>query len=129
MSAGAKSFAARVQLPCRVFCGPESILELAGTAMSIDTGSLILALPAGGTRTVPEVGEQVRLELSLPRGNGDTAAPQKSKYLSLRARVSHVMDLEDGSRQITFTFRKASFRDRVEGVLRKPPKPADGWEM
>jgi hypothetical protein len=94
-------------------------------ATSIDTGSLVLALPAGN-RQCPELGEQVRLELSLPISEEHAAA----KCLALRARVSQVTEMGDGSRQLSFTFRKASFKDRVDNALRKPAKSAgNGWKM
>lgn len=127
MSVPARAFSARVQLPCRVFCGPDSILELSGVAVSIDTGSLVLALPArSGVLTMPQPGDKVRLELSLPVTESNAGA----KCLDVRARVSAVTELHDGSRQVTFTFRKASFKDRVESAMPKPSKPAGKvWRM
>ena len=126
MSTSARAFSARVQLPCRVFCGPDSVMELTGVATSIDTRSLVLALPGGHGRTHPVLGEQVRLELSLPVSEQQAA----SKYLAVRARVSQVTPLNDGSHEVTFTFRKASFKDRVETALRKPAKSeTNGWAM
>jgi len=72
------------------------------------------------------LGEQVRLELSLPVSEQQAA----SKYLAVRARVSQVTPLNDGSHEVTFTFRKASFKDRVETALRKPAKSeTNGWAM
>jgi hypothetical protein len=127
MNVPARAFSARVQLPCRVFCGPDSALELSGVAVSIDTGSLVLAMPAVQTnQPKPQPGERVRLELSLPVAERNAGA----KCLELRARVAEVTELHDGSCQITFTFRKASFKDRVEGALPKPAKTAaKGWRM
>jgi len=127
MNVPARAFSARVQLPCRVFCGPDSALELSGVAVSIDTGSLVLAMPAvQADQPKPQPGERVRLELSLPVAERNACA----KCLELRARVAEVTELNDGSRQITFTFRKASFKDRVEGALPKPAKAAaKGWRM
>lgn len=128
MSVPARAFSAQVELPCRVFCGPDSVLELSGIAVSIDTGSLVLAMPAhdsGGTYQ-PQLGEKVRLELSLPV----TERTARSKYLALRARVAGVTEMHDGSRQIKFTFRKASFKDRLEEALPKAPKAASkAWRM
>ena len=114
MSLPARAFSAHVQLPCRVFCGPESILELSGMAVSIDTGSLVLAMPArnGNPEHAPEpceqpkLGDKVRLELSLPV----TEVNAGEKYLALQARVAGVTEMLDGSRQIKFTFRKAPSR-------------------
>src|SRR5436190_23809687 len=95
MSVPARAFSARVQLPCRVFCGPDSILELSGVAVSIDTGSLVLALPArSGSRTMPQPGDKVRLELSLPVTESNAGA----KCLQVRARLSNIMEHHDGSR-------------------------------
>jgi hypothetical protein len=126
MSVPARAFSARVQLPCRVFCGPDSDVELSGVAVSIDTGSLVLAMPAVNGHHAPQPGDAARLELSLPVSERNAGA----KYLALRARVADVTELQDGSRQVTFTFRKASFKDRVEGTLSKPPKSAGkGWRM
>jgi hypothetical protein len=126
MSTSAKAFSARVDLPCRVFCGPDSIMELTGTATSIDTRTLVLAMPAAAGRSCLELGEQVRLELSLPISEEQAA----SKYLAVRARVSQVTPRNDGSHEVTFTFRKASFKDRIDTALRKPAKSVEnGWEM
>jgi len=127
MSVPARGFSARVQLPCRVFCGPDSILELSGVAVSIDTGTLVLALPArDSSQSMPQPGDKVRLELSLPV----TESTAGAKCLELRARVSNIMEQHDGSRQVTFTFRKASFKDLVGGPLPKASK-SDGkvWRM
>ena len=128
MSLPARAFSAQVQLPCRVFCGPDSILELSGMAVSIDTGSLVLALPARGGAGIlqPQLGDKVRLELSLPVTERSAGA----KYLALRARVALVTEMHDGSRQIKFTFRKVSFKDRLEEALPKAPKAASkAWRM
>ncbi|HSP67447.1 MAG TPA: hypothetical protein VLN48_06955 [Bryobacteraceae bacterium] len=127
MSDPARAFSARVQLPCRVFCGPESFLELSGVAVSIDTGSLVLSMPAGNAdQQAPQPGDRVRLELSLPVTESNAGA----KCLEVRARVSNITQQVDGSRQVTFTFRKASFKDLVEDPLPKASK-ADGkvWRM
>jgi len=131
MSLSARAFSAHVQLPCRVFCGPDSILELSGIAVSIDTGSLVLSMPARNGAAEnhhgqPLLGDKVRLELSLPVTERSAGA----KYLALQARVALVTEMHDGSRQIKFTFRKASFKDRVEEAIAKPPKPAGKlWRM
>ena len=132
MSLPAGAFSAQVQLPCRVFCGPDSVLELSGIAVSIDTSSLVLAMPARQITqqdqpcNQPQIGDKVRLELSLPV----TERSARAKYLALRARVAVVTEMLDGSRHIKFTFRKVSFKDRVEEVLAKPPKSAGKlWRM
>jgi|SRR5581483_468476 len=131
MNSPARAFSAHVELPCRVFCGPESVFELSGTAVSIDTRSLVLEMPAppAGVRHLsaqPQIGDKVRLELSLPV----TERSARAKCLALRARVALVTEMLDGSRQIKFTFRKVSFKDRVEQALAKPPKSAGKmWRM
>jgi hypothetical protein len=97
-------------------------------AVSIDTGSLVLAMPARNAGGVyqPQLGEKVRLELSLPVAEQSAGA----KYLALRARVAVVTEMHDGSRQIKFTFRKVSFKDRLEEALPKAPKAASkAWRM
>jgi len=127
MSDPARAFSARVQLPCRVFCGPDSILELSGVAVSIDTGSLVMALPArSDSLSMPQPGDKVRLELSLPVAESNAGA----KCLEVRARVAGITEQVDGSHQLTFTFRKASFKDLVEDPLPKASK-TDGkvWRM
>jgi len=134
MSLPARAFSAQVQLPCRVFCGPDSTLELSGTAVSIDTGSLVLAMPvrinAENKNDQPQLGDKVRLELSLPVADHIVEQSAGAKYLALQARVAAVTELLDGSRHIKFTFRKASFKDRVEAALPKPPKAASKtWRM
>ena len=139
MSLPVRAFSAQVQLPCRVFCGPDSTLELSGTAVSIDTGSLVLAMPvftntndnvAHPQVDQPKLGDKVRLELSLPVSNLNVEQSASAKYLAVQARVAAVTELLDGSRQIKFTFRKASFKDRMEEALPKPPKAASKtWRM
>jgi hypothetical protein len=125
LSAGNGAFAARVNLPCRVFCGPESALELAGTAISIDTGSLVLAV-SGGNGTYPVLGERVRVELSLPAG----ARRVGERYLAVRARVTEVSEGPDGARRVTMAFRKPSFKERADEAARNPMKAAvKGWAM
>ena len=146
MSLPVRAFSAQVQLPCRVFCGPDSTLELSGTAVSIDTGSLVLAMPVFTSTNEsvahPQLGDKVRLELSLPGAeqnvdpnveqNADLKVEQgaRAKYLAVQARVAAVTELLDGSRHIKFTFRKASFKDRMEEALPKLPKAASKtWRM
>ena len=139
MSLPVRAFSAQVQLPCRVFCGPDSTLELSGTAVSIDTGSLVLAMPvftntndnvAHPQVDQPKLGDKVRLELSLPVSDQNVEQSAGAKYLAVQARVAAVTELLDGSRHIKFTFRKASFKDRLEETLPKPPKSASKtWRM
>jgi hypothetical protein len=74
----------------------------------------------------PALGEQVRLELSLPVSETHAA----SKYMAVRARVSQVTAMRDGSHEVFLTFHKASFKDRVDTALRKPAKSiTKGWKM
>src|ERR1700733_9566570 len=116
-------FSAKVELPCRVFCGPDSMLQLSGRVLNIDTGSLVLALPE--ERTCPDIGERVRLELLLPVN----AKSARAKCLNVSARVVGSKEMPDGSWQFVLKFRKASFKDVQEADLRKLPKAAGGWEM
>ncbi len=141
-------FSAKVELPCRIFCGPDAMLEFFGTAVNIDTGSLSLELnaasagagtPAGfgpglghakgtGARLemwIPAVGERVRLELNLPVSNQSAGA----RYLSFRAKIAGVTELPDGSKRLELTFRKPSFRDRVEGLNGSAKVAGGGWRM
>jgi hypothetical protein len=129
MHSEAGIFATRIELPCRVFCGPGLDLELSATTVSIDTSSLILSMEEGGPASYLKIGERVRLELPLPVNTAATA----SRYLAVRARVSQVVQTGSGSRHLKFTFRKPSFKDRLEDAARKLPKSANGamkgWAM
>ena len=119
-----QDFSAKVELPCKIFCGPDSMLEFSGVAVNIDTGSLMLQLGVHNGPWHPVVGERVRLELSLPV-NFELA---KAKSLSVRARVANVTDLPDGSQRLELHFRKPSFKD--SGKTEAPAKAAGGgWEM
>ena len=129
MSAESKAFSARVDLPCRVFCGPDAMLELPAVAVSIDTGSVVLAVRGGHAHSFPMMGERVSLEMLLPVNGGQA----KAKCLTVRAKVVRMTEMPDGSRQIGLSFRKASFKDVAERVLGKPRKgvkaAVTGWEM
>ena len=119
-----QDFSAKVELPCKIFCGPDSMLEFSGVAVNIDTGSLMLQLGTHNGPWHPVVGERVRLELSLPV-NFELA---KAKSLSVRARVANVTDMPDGSQRLELHFRKPSFKD--SGTTEAPVKTAGGgWEM
>ena len=119
-----QDFSAKVELPCKIFCGPDSMLEFMGVAVNIDTGSLLLQIASHNGPWQPVVGERVRLELSLPV-NLELA---KAKSLSVRARVANVMDMPDGSQRLELHFRKPSFKDSVK--IEAPAKSASsGWEM
>ena len=119
-----QDFSAKVELPCKIFCGPDSMLEFSGVAVNINTGSLLLQLEMHNGPWQPVVGERVRLELSLPV-NFELA---KAKSLNVRARVANVMDMPDGSQRLELRFRKPSFKD--SGKIEEPIKAAgNGWEM
>ena len=119
-----QDFSAKVELPCKIFCGPDSMLEFSGIAVNINTGSVLLQLERHNGPWQPVVGEKVRLELSLPV-NFELA---KAKSLSVRARVANVMDMPDGSQRLELRFRKPSFKDI--GKIEEPIKAAsNGWEM
>lgn len=106
MRIGQQMFSAHVELPCRIFCGPGSMLEVPGTAVKISPASVHLQVSGGSWH--PVVGEQLLLELALPV-NGDGAA----RNLSVRARVAEVSALPDGSHALELRFRKPVFKDRV----------------
>lgn len=121
-----RPFSAKVELPCRVFCGPDATLEFSGLVVKIDTGRLVLSLPEQERRACPDLGELVRLELLLPVNSQDAGA----KCLNVRARVADTTEMPDGSWQLVLNFRRASFKDRPANFLRKLPKAAaNGWTM
>jgi hypothetical protein len=106
-------FSAEVELPCRLF--HESGPEISGIVTSIDTGSLVLELPA-----VPKdlgIEDRVRLEMALPVGPGQVG----SKYLNVRGRLVNVEMSRRGSWQLRFKLWKTRFSDRT---VTKPPKSA-----
>jgi len=119
-----QDFSAKVELPCKIFCGPDSMLEFTGVAVSINTGSVLLQIQAHNGPWQPVVGEKVRLELSLPV----SIESAKAKNLSVRARIANVTDMPDGRQQLELRFRKPSFKD--SGKVESPAKRAgNGWEM
>ena len=85
-------FSADVELPCKIFCGPDSLLEVAGTAVNIGPASVRLHLDPVVGSWQPLVGESIRLELVLPV----ESVHAKAKYLSVRARVEDVSEMPDG---------------------------------
>src|SRR5579862_2644494 len=125
-------FSAEVELPCKIFCGPDSLLEIAGTAVNIGPASVRLHLePLAGTWQ-PVVGDTLRVELVMPV-NSDSA---KAKYLSVRARVLDVIEMPDGRRRLELRFRKPVFKERAkekgskEERLAIPAKAAHAkWRM
>jgi hypothetical protein len=127
-----QAFSAEVELPCKIFCGPDSMLEFSGTAVNISPASVRLQLDAVPGPWQPTVGEQLRLELLLPV----KMEQAKAKYLSVRATVEDVAELPDGTRRLELRFRKPAFKDRpavedaAEEGLEKLAKAAQvKWEM
>jgi len=103
-------FSAEVELPCKIFCGPDSLLEVAGTAVNIGPASVRLRLDSLDGAWQPLVGESIRLELLLPV-KSDRA---KAKYLSVRARVADITEMPDGKRRLELRFRKPVFKERLK---------------
>ena len=103
-------FSAEVELPCKLFY--ESGSAVSGTVTSIDTGNLVLELPAAPKDLGIE--DRVRLEVALPAG------PRRigSKYLNVRARLTN-MEESGGFWKLRFKLWKTKFSDRME-----QPKPA-----
>jgi len=103
-------FLAEVELPCKIFCGPDSLLEVAGIAVNIGPASVRLRLDSPDCVWHPLVGESIRLELLLPV----KSARAKAKYLSVRARVADVIEMPDGKRRLELRFRKPVFKERLK---------------
>ena len=103
-------FSADVELPCKIFCGPDSLLEVAGTAVNIGPASVRLHLDPVVGSWQPLVGESIRLELVLPV----ESIRAKAKYLSVRARVEDVSEMPDGKRRLEVRFRKPVFKERSQ---------------
>src|SRR6185369_17814463 len=103
-------FSAEVELPCKIFCGPDSLLEIAGTAVNIGPASVRLHLEPLDGSWEPLVGDTLRLELVMPV----KSARAKAKYLSVRARVSDVSEMPDGRRRLELRFRKPAFKERLK---------------
>ena len=101
-------FSADVELPCKIFCGPEALLEVAGTAVNIGPATVRLHLDPVVGSWQPLVGESIRLELVLPV----ESAHANAKYLSVRARVADVSEMPDGRRRVEVRFRKPVFKER-----------------
>ena len=103
-------FSAEVELPCKIFCGPDSLLEVAGTAVNNGPASVRLHLDPVVGSWQPLVGESIRLELVLPV----ESIRAKAKYLSVRARVEDVSEMPDGKRRLEVRFRKPVFKERSQ---------------
>jgi len=103
-------FSAEVELPCKIFCGPDSLLEFAGTAVNIGPASVRLHLDSLDGSWQPVVGDSIRLELLLPV----KSVRAKAKYLSVRARVADVTEMPDGRRRLELRFRKPAFKERLK---------------
>src|SRR6266446_4062722 len=97
-----QNFSAQVELPCKIFCGPDSSLELEGTAVYIGPASVRLQVNKPFGSWQPLVGEHLKLELLMPV-NIDQA---KAKYLSVRATVADVTEEADGTCWLELRFRK-----------------------
>ena len=103
-------FSAEVELPCKIFCGPDSLLEIAGTAVNIGPASVRLHLEPLAGSWQPLVGDTLLVELVMPV----KSARAKAKYLSVRARVLDVVDLPGGRRRLELRFRKPVFKERAK---------------
>lgn len=103
-----QAFSAQVELPCKIFHGPDSSSEVAGTAMKIGTASMQLQVDSEAGYWKPVVGEQLRVELLLPV-NMDHAG---ARNLSVRARVAEIVDGPGGTQCLELRFRKPIFKDR-----------------
>lgn len=125
MRIGQHVFSAHVELPCKIFCGPESLLEVAGIAVKIGPASVQMRLGGRMATWRPVVGEALRLELRLPAngessggesakgdpaGNGDHG---KARYLSARATVAEVSEQPEGTYWLELRFRKPIFKERA----------------
>ena len=125
-----QAFSAQVELPCKIFCGPDSLLEIAATAIRISPASVhvhLKGLPRGRSKGwKPVVGEQLHVELVLPadqqvsgkadetEGNGHSAQgnPAGDRYLSVRGTVAEVIERPDGTQWLELRFRKPIFKER-----------------
>jgi len=113
-------FSAQVELPCKIFCGPDSLLELAATAVNIGPASVRLRVDSRDGSWEPLAGESIRLELLLPV----KSIRAKSKYLSVRGRVADVTEMPDGRLQLELRFRKPAFKERLKEKDAKPENSA-----
>jgi hypothetical protein len=132
MQINEERFSADVELPCKIFFGPDSLLEVAGTALNIGPASVRLRLDSPDVVWEPLVGESIRLELLLPV----KSARAKAKYLSVRARIADVTEMPDGKRRLELRFRKPAFKERLketgekENGSAKTPRAAHAkWRM
>ncbi len=108
---------ASVSLPCRIFLGGGP--EVRGLTRSLATRSAVLetsgdAVEPGATRWVPEVGEQVRVVLSLPISD-----EHGERVLEMRARVREVQPAGVDCFRLAISFRRPVFRkpEQVKGEL------------
>ena len=119
-------FAAKVELPCQLFYGPDLRRQVPGMVLNIDTGSLVVAL-SQESGFVLSAGDRVRLETLFP----GSEKSQSMRCLSCRAQVTKTTELPDGSLHAELTFRKASFKDVGRTDRGKAAKAAihTGWAM
>jgi len=99
---------ASVSLPCRIFLGDGP--EIRGLTLSLATRSAVLetsgeAVEPGITHRVPEVGEQIRVVLSLP-----TSDEHGKRVLEIRAWVREVNPAGQDSVRLSISFRRPVFR-------------------
>lgn len=99
---------ASVSLPCRIFL--EDSLEIQGLTLSLATRSAVLettgqTMASGTARRVPEIGERVRVVLSLPKSD-----EHGERFLEMRARVSEVNAAGPDSFRLSISFRRPVFR-------------------
>ena len=106
--------------PCRIYRGA---MAYDGTAVSVDLDSVLLFLPMEQSESLPDLGEEVRLELSLP---GDAAA---ARCLTAKARVRRVRVRADGSSETELRFRRAAFADQNSKGRRWEESVPAGWAM
>jgi hypothetical protein len=117
-------FAAKVELPCKLFCESGSRAELSGIVTNIDTGSLLLQLQA--SPNCMDLGDRARLEVTLPLGSGRNIP----KYLSLRARLIAIEERPNGMHRLRFKLWKFKFADRIERKANKAANASGlGWRM
>ena len=104
-------YSAHVELPCKIFCGPDSLLEIMGTAVKIGPANVYLRVGQRLSAWQPAIGEHLRVELLLPADSKNAGA----RYLSARATVAEVTEEANGTRWLELRFRKPAFKYRTNG--------------
>jgi hypothetical protein len=101
------------------------MVVLSGTVVEIGPGNALLSLePAPTMAGLPTVGERVVMKVLLPVATESAA----QKCLQARATVERATQLADGSQLVAFKFRRANFKNYLDGVWEKV-KPASRWTM